>query len=437
MFLTLEDPNAKIKGSRDPLGVQPIWAKFGRYVVTNLTMQTDSTRGFTILLLGRYLTERLIEEGRLGRESALDAFLRFEQIGAYVREAAHHAGGDIRGIERVRSRLAEHRGRVPISASPDGLILGDQKVNGLWGLFSVSARASRLILDGPVGLTPEAREFIECAYLPLLRPGMKPLLRLVAQDGQLDIRAGAPDTPFSALSKVLSESFTEEERRFYGEYLRDGRHVKEAPPGREAPPDLQRRFRELLVAHTDLDTALGREDIVRLHEVAAAGTGEIDDELAKRLDRIARVEAVLAPLMSLFDFMLTGHQREIGDMGKELTERWGTSVPNVNAEENRDLLSEIGSMSSETVRGCFDRCQQGLSAGNYQDVLDALLEWHGSVMKARGGASWVLGEGGRLDVRYRGADRSLPSGDDLPTLWRNGYFIPPLKTIVRQLEKAA
>ena len=30
-FLTLEDPNAKIKGSRDPLGVQPIWAAFGRH----------------------------------------------------------------------------------------------------------------------------------------------------------------------------------------------------------------------------------------------------------------------------------------------------------------------------------------------------------------------------------------------------------------------
>ena len=45
MFLTLEDPNAKIKGSRDPLGAQPIWASFGRHVVTNLTMQTNSARG--------------------------------------------------------------------------------------------------------------------------------------------------------------------------------------------------------------------------------------------------------------------------------------------------------------------------------------------------------------------------------------------------------
>ena len=426
MFLTLEDPNAKIKGSRDPLGVQPIWARFGREVVTNLTMQTNSTRGFTILLLARYLTERLIEDGRLDRELALDAFLRFEQIGAYVRHAAHEVGGDIRGIERVRSRLGEHRGRVPIRADPDGFILGDQKVNGLWGLFSVSARVSGLVPDGPVGLTPEASAFVERAYLPELRPIMEPMLRLVAQDGRLDTRK--PDAIFSTLSKVLPEEFTGEEQRFYGEHLRDGLHVKNARSG------LQRRFRELLVDCVDLDSATDRSEIVQLFEAARS----VDDELAIRLDRIARMEAVLAPAMSLFDFMLTLHHRELDEAADELTNRWGTSVPNIDAVMNRDLLPDIDSVWSDRVCGCFDRCQQGLAGGHYREALSALLEWHKSVMNSRGGASWVeIGGDGKLDVRYRGAEQSLPTGDDLPTLWRNGYFIPPMKAIIKQLDKAA
>lgn len=143
MFFTREDPNAKIKGSRDPLGAQPLWTAFGRHVVTNLTTQTDSIRGFTILLLGRFLAKQAIEEGRIGREQALDAFLRVEQVGAYVRHAAHGVRREIRGIERVQSRLQEYRGRVPIAADPGGYVLGDQRVNGLWGLFSVSARVSR------------------------------------------------------------------------------------------------------------------------------------------------------------------------------------------------------------------------------------------------------------------------------------------------------
>ena len=60
-FLTLEDPNAKIKGSRDPLGQMTLWAAFGRHVVTNLTTQSTTVRGYTTLLLGRYSGYRLVE----------------------------------------------------------------------------------------------------------------------------------------------------------------------------------------------------------------------------------------------------------------------------------------------------------------------------------------------------------------------------------------
>ena len=77
-------------------------------------------------------------------------FCASSKIAAYVRHVAHGVGGDIRGIERVRSKLEEHTAdSVPIRADPDGFILGDQRVNGLWGLFSVSARVSGLIPDGP------------------------------------------------------------------------------------------------------------------------------------------------------------------------------------------------------------------------------------------------------------------------------------------------
>jgi hypothetical protein len=39
-FLTDIDPQAAIKGSRDPLGLQTIWARLGRHVVGNLTTVT-------------------------------------------------------------------------------------------------------------------------------------------------------------------------------------------------------------------------------------------------------------------------------------------------------------------------------------------------------------------------------------------------------------
>ena len=127
-FLTLEDPNAKVKGSRDALGILPIWSGFARHVVTNLTTQTSSARGFTILLLGRYFAERLVEEGAVPREEAIDVFFRMEQIGAHVRHKAHGVQGDIRGIERVRRIQSEHPARAPIQVDQQSMILADQKL---------------------------------------------------------------------------------------------------------------------------------------------------------------------------------------------------------------------------------------------------------------------------------------------------------------------
>ena len=135
MFLTLEDPNARIYGSRDPLGVQPVWASFGRHVVTNLTTVTTSIRGFTILLLARLLTEKMIEKGIVGEQDALSIFLRTEQIGSYARYLAHDVNEDIRGIERVKRFVEEYRSNVPIQDNISGMILSDQKVYGLWGLY--------------------------------------------------------------------------------------------------------------------------------------------------------------------------------------------------------------------------------------------------------------------------------------------------------------
>lgn len=421
-FLTREDPNAKIKGSRDPLGTQHLWTDFGRRIVSNLTTQSNSVRGFTILILGCYFSEQLIKNLEINRKDALDVFLRFEQIAAYVRHGSHGVEGDIRGIARVRSKFKEQPKSLPISVDFKGFILGDQKVNGLWGLFAVPARVSGLLQDSANTLKIPAREFVEQVYLPTLQPELQTLYSMVANDGTLD--ASTPDGVFTLLSKVLKESFCHEERLFYGEYLRDATYVQNSNC-------IQKRFRELLENETDLRERTGRKEVVKLCEAAR----RVDELLETRLDQISRLEAVLAPAMSLFDFMLTHHGRNLDEVSELLKKSWGESVPNIIEKRNDDLVSKIRVLWSDKIGNCFDRCQKGLSQGSYSNVLPALLEWHKTVMETRGSATWVQIDGtGKLDVRSRGADRELPSGDELADLWRNGYFIDSLKAITRQLQ---
>jgi hypothetical protein len=423
-FLTLEDPNAKIKGSRDPLGIQPVWAQFGRRVVTNLTTQSSPVRGFTVLILGRYFTEQLIDDGKLLKEDALSAFLRMEQMGAYARHVGHGVTGDIRGIERVTKFAAEGKGRVHITPDQRGRILSDQKVYGLWGLFSVPARTSGLIADGPIGLTVATRDFVNTEYGPHLERSLRPLLNLVASDGVLKTRTNDP--AFRSLKSVLGEGFSEIEADFYGRFLRDGLEVKTPHPER------QQVFARLLAEYGDLDQRLGREEAVQLAE-AARGT---NDGLSRALDRIIHLEALLAPASVLFDFVLTQGGQRPADVAAKLQDRWGAAVPNLNADEFAEILPEIRDASRKGTAQAAARCHEALRGGSYEDAVAAVIQWNAGVSQDRQSAPWVQLERGRLDVRYRGTEQLLPDGDALPTLWRNSYFIDSLKSVIRQLQVA-
>lgn len=419
-FLTLEDPNAKIKGSRDPLGVQPLWITFGRQVVGNLTTQSTSVRGFTILLLARYFAADLVDRGMATKEEALDIFLKMEQVGAYARYAAHGAD-DIRGIERVKRYFDEYRRRVPIHADRRGMILSDQKVYGLWGLYSVPARTSGLIPDGPLDVEPDSRRLIETRYLPHLNGATAPLRRLLAKGGTLEARERDPI--FHAMTRILSPRFDAVELDFYRRTLRDGLDVVGMPAGR------QEHVRKLLEAHTKLDEPAGRNDVLRL----ARAAGQRDDALAARLLRIAALEALLAPADALFQHLLMQHGRPVAQVATEVLDRW-KRVPHLDEATWQEILPEVRETAGVALATRMTQCYRALRTGKMLDAIVALVDWNEVVMRSRGGAPWIIINAGQFDVRYRGSERLLPERDELSALWTNPYFIDSLKNVTRQLQ---
>jgi hypothetical protein len=163
-FLTDLDERAAVKGSRDPLGIQSVWTRLGRHVVHNLTTVSSLVRDFTTLLLGYWFVERVAEAGGHGAELA--TFLKWEQLAAYAR-AEVNKDFSFRGVDRVARNLNEGP-KIVVSADRVHQILGDQKIYGLWGLYTVPARASGLVEADPPWLTPAARDFVERMYLPML-----------------------------------------------------------------------------------------------------------------------------------------------------------------------------------------------------------------------------------------------------------------------------
>ena len=428
MFLTLEDPRARVKGSRDPLGVQPIWSTFGRHIIANLTTVTDSLRGFTVLLLGRYFGERLLRDGEIEEEEVVDVFLRVEQVCGYARclalEDNGRWAGRVLGIERVKRRISEGVDSVSIGITPDAAILSDQKTYGLWGLFSVSARASKLLSDGPVGLSPEASEFVESHYLPQLGPVLGPLERVVGSGGTLDLK---PPSPILRALKEVLGGLSAAERQFYRTYLCDGERCERLPAGRQAT------FRRLLESHSKPDGSINRHELVAIRNVAQP----LDSGLARRIDRILVLEALLAPCDVIFAFLQTRHGQPPSEVAAVLAERWGGSVPHLKPAEFEEIRSEIAGVVGEDITARMTGVQKGLSVGDYPAAIEHLLAWNQLVMIHRSASPWIrLDDRGALEVRYRGVERELPKGEAMPSLWRHSYFIDALKALVLQTAEA-
>ena len=87
-FLTDIDSRAQVKGSRDPLGLQAIWTRFGRHVVGNLTTVSTSVRDFTTLIMGYHFIECAAEVDLA--VSPLEIFLKWEQLAGYARGAVNN-----------------------------------------------------------------------------------------------------------------------------------------------------------------------------------------------------------------------------------------------------------------------------------------------------------------------------------------------------------
>ena len=427
MFLTLEDPRAKIQGSRDPLGLQPIWSRFGRKLVCNLTTVSRAVRGFSVLLVGRYFAEELIREGKANEEDAIQLFLKFEQIAAYSRYVAMgDEGGDIvLGITRVKKRHGEGKGSVRISERQTDQILSDQQSYGLWGLYSVPARVSGLLEPGPVGITEIASEFVEQEYASRLHSQRRALTKLIRNGGKF--RAKANIQPCKSLSSILGSGLTPNERDFYGSHLRDAVLID---TGQTEAAKRQSALAQLLLKLFEPDEGLTRTGIERLHQSASKNDTE---NLADWLSKILRLEATIAPAEIVFNFVIANDRQSVKSVAREIHDCWGSNIPHVR-ESIEFLRGEIKSTINSEQESQLIRTNNALADGNFEEVVAAVVDWNKAVMETRGSAAWVTIKNGKLDVKSRGRDRQLPTGDQLLDLWANSYFISSLKALSFQLE---
>ncbi|MRG96871.1 hypothetical protein [Polyangium spumosum] len=433
VFFTKIDDRAKVKGSRDPLGFEPIWSAFGREVVGNLTTVTTSLRGFTTLILGMYFVDRLVERGKVSEGARLALFLRAEQLAAYSRHAAGQEGlrGELRGIERVKGRLASG-GSVKISADPAHQILSDQRTYGLWGLYSQAARKSGIFDAHVQRLTPSAYQFVESFHASRLRGFERAIDDLIGK------KEAAIFDPYNkhkacaaALARQLVPRVEGEELDYYLNTLVRG--------GEGMAPSVRARQRELWETMVEVydskrvpwETWFVMKD---LDELLLRAEKEGRGALAERLSYIRHVEPLLGAVARLFGYLMRCGSRSVKDVARDVEETWGKGLVHLEPDAlPRGAIVLFDHAASDNTRKRILDAGLAMQRGKYGDAIRLVLEQNEAVMRARGGAApWVKIDRGKLDVRFRGDDGPpLPSRKELPHLWTNSYFMNSLKAIGR------
>lgn len=425
MFLTAIDQRARIKGSRDPLGFVPVWSRFGRKVVGNLTTQSNSLRGFTTLLLGIYFAQRAEDAG--ATDSMLDVFLRFEQLAAYARKGKNDDGG-FRGIDRVSSTLSKRK-EFTLSTHPDDQILSNQRTYGLWGLFTVPAEASGLLQHDSTTLTPAAEKFVESRYLPVFAragdPGARRTLQLITRP-RSNVSLGGKDAPLlQAVADLHGKKLTRFEADFYREYLLLN-SAADKTSGAQA---------QLVGLLNELP--LGSEfDMQALRAVtkSALSRGPDYSGLAEWLSAIGTLERFLVPAASAFGFLLSRDGQGVDAVAKEIRDAWGARLDTLDVAHLTAHQREIGAATHQGGAERLLRVAAAFSDGDFGGAVRQLIEHNSAVMQHRGGSdAWVRIENDRLRVRFHDELERLVDPDTLESPWKNSYFIDSLFTVFRSI----
>lgn len=443
-FLTDLDPNAKVKGARDPLGTQSVWSGFGRLVVGNLTTQTTSLNDFRILLIGAWLTDQAAGSG-VPRASA---FVAWEQLASYARVSARNEGG-FRGVTKTQLNLARHTKRgdtLGISSERQHQTLTNQAAYGIWGLYTAAASRSGMIsFDASRLTTSRAAAVVEECYVPLLagawHHNARELVRWVSTGADLRPSSKSHGEKLEAIARCICDPLNETERT----YLRGAVVEGGQPTGDEVPsPEslLVRRRQARLARHLRSQVT---DDRVRRHDVEHIAASTDDEDLAQQLEAILASESLLAPAMRIFSHVTDHHGSTVKAVTKELEEQFG----NLRTLLPADQLARLTATHAQNPRLLYSLPEEGASSNDrwlriatalhekdFPGLIRLLIEQNTLVSRDRGGTvGWVsISPAETINVRLPSHGPGLPNPDRVKDMWLNGYFLDNLLALAREVE---
>lgn len=396
-MVTAEDDELRGVARRsDPMGFLAVWSTRARDLVPHLTEQTTEVRGFQILVEALRLWDIYEPAHPEHAGKIVDFFLLVEQ--AFARTIGSERW-TLPGSTRVKAR--QHEWPYISVNDRSWHTLGDQKGNGIWGLYRGAARRAGLIAEDMIRLSDSTHAVAQ----------RHQCLGKSARRCFFDLAKQALADPAKAVALPL-----------------DGRNalIRDIHGSFEKIP-LADHLREKLLDGHALNRALADKlkGITALDHRTFVKEARMDlPDHREALDNAVRCENLLAVLESVFFWLCAPERRgqRLDAAAKDLP------ADPAAIEEARRRFAESGRYGNGTAETRRKALLNDLVTSDKEALAKSVLRLHENVSSARGRAEWVWEEDGRL---HGDVDPGEPSDHEFQAgvVWRNDYYLRPLMLI--------
>ena len=383
-FITEPDINFRIKGSRDPLGFQPIWQKLGRKVIKDLSTVSINIRDFQLMSFAWYFW------GDRPDKNFMAFFYKFEQACAYTRELYFEKSG-YNGKEFVSKRRNALNFRL--STNNADTILSNQKTYGVFGKYN------RPFTEMRIKYQDDFISVMESAIQT--KTDSKKLLALVDMLITEDVVIITKEElqPIADLLGQLSDG----EKQFYE------RLILETPTHK-----CQNELYHLFKKNPEL-----RKNSFQLYPfIESVLEHNISLELKACLVEIKNTESVLYTYANLFRHLQSRPVWQLAEINEEEIFNYIPKKQDYVFEKSAVLI-----LNEELASLVEDKSKIALAA----------VQRNETVSKRRNNSAWIKQEKGKLVRYYADGGREI-SKLDVNNVYENNYFIPTYISLFNQID---
>jgi hypothetical protein len=383
-FITEPDINFRIKGSRDPLGFQPIWQKLGRKVIKDLSTVSGDIIDFQLMSFAWYFWE-----DRPDKEF-MAFFYRFEQACAYAREL-YFEKSSYNGKDFVSKRKNDSSFRL--STSNADTILSNQKTYGVFGKYNRPFTEMRIKYQDDFKSVMESAVKEKTDSIKLLELIDELISKEVVNITKDELK------PIADLLEQLSDV----EKRFYEPLILE-------TPTHKCQNELYHLFKD----HPEL-----RERSFQLYPfIELVLEQKISDALKGCMVEIKNTESILYSYANLFRHLQSRPVWQFSEINQDEIFNYFPKKQDYQFE-----YSAVSILNEELDSLVEDKSRIAIAA----------VARNEKVSKRRNNSAWIKQEQGKLVRYYSDGGRKI-SILDVNNAYENNYFIPTYISLFNQID---